>query len=193
MQQFVRSLDASARWSIAMRRTGGAGSLIGLGVLYGLRLYIGADAHYLPAVDGLIFGSFMIGSIAAGLLLYRYYPKQFEAALDSTRQEVRANLIDRGLLQLVLEDQARDRLPSLFRPVPMTGQLHVPQLTSRRADENSLQERLRALVWRYPACCREAGLDPRPSRRIPWFLGGWNNALLLRCAVAMEISAALTE
>jgi len=70
------------------------------------------------------------------------------------REFIRANLIERQLLLITMQDDAAERLPHLKRR-PTPG-------LEATAQAGSFQERLRLLAERYHHVCRDAGLEPFP-------------------------------
>jgi hypothetical protein len=70
------------------------------------------------------------------------------------RETIRANLIERQLLLITMQDDAAERLPHLKRKP-------TPGLEATVA-AGSFQDRLRMLAERYHHVCRDAGLEPFP-------------------------------
>jgi len=94
-----------------------------------------------------------------------------EADLRRLRAHVREQLLDHGLLQLLLEHDPYDRLPAL-RP-----RLAHDTQSRGSADAGSFKERLERAVETYAQCCRNLGL-PVPR---------WTSAVHLRAAVRLEL------
>jgi hypothetical protein len=171
---FLDQLEQRARreWEqhVGLRRWG----LTGVGAIFGAlaaaSLFRIFSWERLPAVLAGIAGAALVS--AAGFWLAR----RNAARLPRLRAQVRTNLLDHGLLQLALEHDPYDRLPSL-QPL-------LPGLLSKRytqAGGEPVTERLRRLVSNHESCCREAGLAPSggpaatagemPRDRQLWLLG----------------------
>ena len=84
-------------------------------------------------------------------------------------KHVRANLLEHGLLALVLDPAAEERLPALQLPVPFWKRLVLPPPPL----PDSLMERLRSFICRYGDCCYALNLwyAPRPVAILRYWTG----------------------
>jgi hypothetical protein len=155
MASFLTGLEARAKRDTAEHL---ALQRIGLPLTTGLIGAIvfaafGAGEYYPLTAPGVMLAA--VASGGAGAWLGAWASRRSAAALERHRTEVRRNLLDGGLLRLLLEPDPYDRLPSL-QPV-------IPQLLGRHAaqpESEPLQARLRRFVGVYSDCCAEAGLLP---------------------------------
>jgi hypothetical protein len=157
--------DGIAEYLVRLRRNAGqshARQLAGLrwgmpalGALCGVVVYL--------AIDLFGGGSARLAKLAGMLTLATVagvgwgFAALAHAALPGLRQRIRRALLDHGLLQLVLEHEPYDRLPSLR---PQTALLHRPL---RPIKGGPLAQRLERLMHTYTACCAEAGIAPLPA------------------------------
>jgi len=194
MQQYLNNLQ---RWAEEETQTLGSTGQTALGTFVVLNLlgsgfqlfhgHSGAPASLIPTL------CIMTPITAVWLWRGMALPRWVRASLPTMRAEVRANLIDRRLLQLVLDDSAGERLPSLIGTPARRGLALLGMPVPHKPEDTSLRLRLNALVERYPAVCREAGLPSRSGLHAPWYAGFWNVVRdLQQCAVAEEIVEALT-
>jgi hypothetical protein len=120
-----------------------------------------AESFFIPhtATWGWIQGANLL-LLGLGSFL-RGNEQAFDRRLEQSTAAVRANLLERGLLQLAYAPDALERLPSLSRRSWWSN-----LLTPRPVRElSSLRERLTALCENYAACCADLGLINLPYRR----------------------------
>ena len=110
-----------------------------------------------------VFGA--MAGVPVGSLLAQRMTAEFDRDFAALRRQIHANLLDRGLLQLVLEHNPFERLPSLAEALPA---LRRP---GDATEGGPMRERLPRFVISYSACCAEAGL-PQPQGSWLLSLGG---------------------
>jgi hypothetical protein len=118
-----------------------------------------------------LLGPVYIMFIAAADVCFCFAEPATEQILLRLRKTVRWQLLERGLLLLLLEPDPYARLPSLHRDA-------IPNARQHRAhDSGSFRERLECAVESYRGCCRDLGLQ------VPAWAGP-----LLPIAVRLELA-----
>jgi hypothetical protein len=133
--------------------------------------------HTYAAFAGMVAGTAL--AYIAGLSCGRWLERRFAAHVHRMRRQVRANLLDRGLLLRVLDaDAAAAPAGSGLQRLALGGSAN-------------LRERLLAFTPNYVRCCREANLPPGLDSST---LLGQRAALrdsVLNCVVTLEVVDAL--
>ena len=148
--------------------------------------------------DRIVFAALGFGLALFTVLTQLGAAVRTERLLPAVRSEIRANLIEGGLLQMLFVPDAPERLPHLFGAQRISaGWLELD--TSTAELRASTRHRIDALADHYLGCCGDLQLATKSADRLfaacpgvsHWWTREWLFDRVLRSAVMIELADAL--